>query len=139
MQHDLRPVQFEPCGHVIVCTECSTRMKKCLECKVTIDKKRTLKAPRPESSVTSTSSQCSEAAAGGNKQDDEVISLRTLKLHDLEAKVQDFELAYLCSICMERRKNVAFLCGHGTCTSCVETLKSCHMCRGPISHKINLY
>ena len=131
MKDNLLPVQFEPCGHIIVCTECSPRMKRCIECKAKIEKKKPL---RPE-----TNSTPSENSESEGNQDDEVISLRTLKLHDLEAKVQDFELAYLCSICMERRKNVAFLCGHGTCTSCVETLKSCHMCRGPISHKINLY
>ena len=138
LNHNLRPVQFEPCGHVIVCTECSPRMKRCIECKEKIEKKRPLRPESNSAPLTSDIDAHHHRKSDGTP-DDEVVSLRTLKLHDLEAKVQDFELAYLCSICMEKRKNVAFLCGHGACTSCVETLKSCHMCRGPISHKINLY
>lgn len=124
MKKSLKPVRFEPCGHVIVCSDCCTRMKKCIECKSKIDKKVVMKA-----------------SIVGNDDDleDEVKSLKTLKLHDLEAKVHDWEEHYMCTICMERKKNVAFLCGHGACNVCVETLKCCHMCRGPISQKINLY
>merc|ERR1719468_753268 len=34
MRGSLRPVLFEPCGHIIVCTECCPpRMKKCLHVK----------------------------------------------------------------------------------------------------------
>lgn len=57
----------------------------------------------------------------------------------LESKIQEIEEASSCSICMERRKNVAFLCGHGACVVCSQTLKTCHMCRKPITKKINLY
>ena len=119
---DKRPVRFEPCGHIIVCSECCTRMKRCLECKALIEKKVVIKDDIDASDT-----------------DDEVKSLKTLKLRDLEAKNRDWEEHYLCSICMERKKNVAFLCGHGACDICVQTLRRCHMCRGSISQKINLY
>ena len=119
---DKGPVKFEPCGHVIVCSECCARMKRCLECKAPIEKKVVVKDDIDASDT-----------------DDEVKSLKTLKLRDLEAKNRDWEEHYLCSICMERKKNVAFLCGHGACDICVETLRRCHMCRGSISQKINLY
>ncbi len=120
-----KPVRFEPCGHVVVCTECCPRMKKCIECKEKIERKVVInKDP---------------AAAAADGEDDEIKSLKTLKLHVLEAKVNDWEEHYTCSICMERKKNVAFMCGHGACSVCVQTLKVCHMCRGPISQKINLY
>ena len=96
LNHNLRPVQFEPCGHVIVCTECSPRMKRCIECKEKIEKKRPL---RPESNSAPLTASDIDAHNHQRKTDgtpdDEVVSLRTLKLHDLEAKVQDFELAYL--------------------------------------------
>ncbi|KAK8761283.1 hypothetical protein V5799_027451 [Amblyomma americanum] len=43
-----------------------------------------------------------------------------------------------CAICMERRRNVAFLCGHSSCADCAKTLEHCHMCRVRI-RKITLY
>lgn len=57
----------------------------------------------------------------------------------LESRIAEIEEAYTCSICMERRRNVAFLCGHGACDICSQTLRTCHMCRKLIARKINLY
>ncbi|XP_076300738.1 E3 ubiquitin-protein ligase mind bomb 2 isoform X1 [Lasioglossum baleicum] len=61
------------------------------------------------------------------------------RLRYLETRVADLEEANMCSICMERRRNVAFLCGHGACEHCANPLKTCHMCRKVITKKINLY
>ncbi|XP_015108850.1 E3 ubiquitin-protein ligase MIB2 [Diachasma alloeum] len=61
------------------------------------------------------------------------------RLRYLETRVADLEEANMCSICMERRRNVAFLCGHGACEHCSAPLKTCHMCRKTITKKINLY
>lgn len=61
------------------------------------------------------------------------------RLRYLETRVADLEEANMCSICMERRRNVAFLCGHGACEHCATPLKTCHMCRKTIDKKINLY
>ena len=117
-----RPVKFEPCGHIIVCSECCTRMKRCLECKAPIDKKVVVKDDIETSDT-----------------DDEVKSLKTMRLRDLEDKNRIWEEHYSCPICMERKKNVAFLCGHGACDVCVQTLVRCHMCRGSIKQKIKLF
>eukprot|EP00094_Tigriopus_californicus_P011432 TCALIF_11037-PA protein Name:"Similar to MIB2 E3 ubiquitin-protein ligase MIB2 (Gallus gallus)" AED:0.04 eAED:0.04 QI:0/0/0/0.5/1/1/2/0/1055 len=115
------PCKFMPCGHMVACEECSFRMKKCIECKQTIDEK--ILCPEMDSTPSHSS---------GDVQS-------TSRLRDLEAKVQYLEDQYNCSICMERKKNVVFLCGHGSCSECAETLKSCHMCRKPIAKTINLY
>ncbi|XP_066603887.1 E3 ubiquitin-protein ligase MIB2 isoform X2 [Prorops nasuta] len=61
------------------------------------------------------------------------------RLRYLETRIADLEEANMCSICMERRRNVAFLCGHGACEHCAAPLKTCHMCRKQITKKINLY
>ncbi len=37
------------------------------------------------------------------------------RLKYLESRIAEIEEAWCCSICMERRRNVAFLCGHGAC------------------------
>ena len=124
MKKALRPVKFEPCGHTIVCSDCCPRMKKCIECKTLIDRKVVIKR---------------DSAISDDDMDDEIKSVKTLKLHELEKQVLDWEESYSCSICMERKKSVVFRCGHGACSSCVETLRCCHMCRGPISEKINIY
>ncbi|CAF1300358.1 unnamed protein product [Adineta ricciae] len=60
-------------------------------------------------------------------------------VRDLETKVQELEDGQSCSICMERARNVAFLCGHTACSNCAHPLKTCHICRKPITKKINLY
>ena len=108
----LNLVTFEPCQHQIVCFDCSKRMKKCLECDAII----TNKIATPDSAPKS-----------------------DRLLHALEAKVQDLEDRFLCSICMERNKTIVFLCGHGACPQCSETLTTCHMCRSVITKKILLY
>jgi len=61
------------------------------------------------------------------------------RLLSLEQKFKDLEEQFLCSICLERKRNVAFLCGHGACAPCTQDLVNCHMCRNKIEKKIPLY
>lgn len=113
-------IVFEPCLHQISCEDCGLRMKKCLSCGVYIERRITF---------------------GGkplhNPKENRQPSADRLRY--LESKILEIEETHCCSICMERRRNVAFLCGHGACSKCAETLKICHMCRKTISKKINLY
>ncbi|XP_058819165.1 E3 ubiquitin-protein ligase MIB2 [Topomyia yanbarensis] len=113
-------IVFEPCQHQISCEECGLRMKKCLSCGLYIERRLTI---------------------GGkqlfNPKDTRLPSADRLRY--LESKIMEIEETHCCSICMERRRNVAFLCGHGACSKCAETLKICHMCRKTITKKINLY
>lgn len=111
-------VVFEPCGHQVSCVECSLRMKKCISCQEVI-----LKKIGPGGKVLSTKGRQASVE----------------RLRYLENKIQEIEEAHGCSICMEQRRNVVFLCGHGACVNCAQTLRTCHMCRKPITKKINLY
>jgi len=61
------------------------------------------------------------------------------KVKELEAKIETLEDKLLCSICMDRPSNVAFLCGHLACFQCAQTLNKCHICRVDIDKKIELY
>ena len=54
-------------------------------------------------------------------------------------RLNEMEENIMCSICMERPRNMAFLCGHTVCSDCGDELKVCHMCRKPIHKKIQLY
>lgn len=111
-------VAFKPCGHIVVCTECASRLKRCLECHCTI----TGKAKRDGTPITGINDK----------------SL-TVKYHLLEGKMRKLEEAIVCCICVERKKNVIFLCGHGTCQSCAEQLKTCPICQKQIEKKIPIF
>jgi len=117
--YDTAPdIRFKPCGHTNTCSHCAPRMKKCLECHVIITTK------------TSADGNVIESPTGQQSGD---------RLQYLESRIAEIEETYTCSICMERRRNVAFLCGHGACDNCSQTLRTCHMCRKIITRKINLY
>ncbi|XP_017000069.2 E3 ubiquitin-protein ligase MIB2 [Drosophila takahashii] len=123
----LQLVRFEPCQHQIACEECGIRMKKCLRCGVVIERRLTASG-RIVALPTSTSSPSDPTRLPSGD-----------LLRYLENKVQEFEESHFCGICMERKRDVAFLCGHGACSHCAETLRTCHMCRKTILKKINLY
>jgi len=115
-------VLFEPCGHRIVCEECCVRMKKCVNCQLVIHRKV---------------NQHGQAVGSGSSRT--TLNTSAERLRYLENKFAEIEETYCCSICMERRRNIAFLCGHGACERCADVLTTCHMCRMPIKQKINLY
>ena len=111
-------VLFEPCGHKIACEDCASRVKKCLKCGCLISKRI---------SVDGKIIPCKSRQPSADR------------LRYLETKIQEIEESLDCTICMERNRNVAFLCGHRTCEECSLTLKVCPMCRKTITKKINLY
>ncbi|CAG0898529.1 unnamed protein product [Darwinula stevensoni] len=88
-------IRFEPCGHSITCEECCVRMKKCIVCSTIIVKKFSISDGRPVK--------------------------RNDRLRYLEERMAEMEEYHMCSICMERRRNVAFLCGHGACVEANST------------------
>ncbi|KAM7359635.1 E3 ubiquitin-protein ligase mind bomb 2 isoform 1-T2 [Cochliomyia hominivorax] len=111
----LELIKFEPCQHQISCEDCGKRMKKCLRCGSQIERR-----------IDSNGRLITNMPSAD-------------RLRYLENKIQEYEESHYCSICMERTRDVAFLCGHGACSRCAETLRTCHMCRKTILKKINLY
>lgn len=81
-----------------------------------------------------------EANVAVEKKDKEKAEDKELdRLRYLETRVAVLEEATICNVCLERRREVVFLCGHGTCAHCAAPLKTCHMCRQVITKKIQLY
>ncbi|KAL4220948.1 E3 ubiquitin-protein ligase mib2 [Mactra antiquata] len=111
-------ITFQPCKHMVACRDCCIKMKKCIECKVPI----TAKIDEDGHHVFT-----SEPSSKDPKQ-----STLLNRLNEMEENM-------MCSICMERKRDMAFLCGHTVCSTCGEELRICHMCRKPITKKINLY
>jgi E3 ubiquitin-protein ligase mind-bomb len=101
-------ITFEPCCHSICCEDCGMRMKKCLQCQNVIEKRIAMNGKM----LMAKESQRQPSAD---------------RLRYLESKILEIEETHSCGICMERRRNVAFLCGHSACSKCAETLKTCHM------------
>lgn len=101
-------ITFEPCYHQICCEECGMRMKKCLQCQNVIEKRIAMNGKL----LMAKESHRQPSAD---------------RLRYLESKILEIEETHSCGICMERRRNVAFLCGHSACSKCAETLKTCHM------------
>ncbi|KAK9500491.1 hypothetical protein O3M35_001746 [Rhynocoris fuscipes] len=110
---------LEPCGHKVACEDCTARLKKCFKCQVLITKRL---APDGHTVPYHTKQQPSAEC-----------------LRYLETKIAEIEEVHCCTICMERRKNVVFLCGHSACDKCCTNLKICHMCRKTITKKIQIY
>lgn len=111
-------VCLEPCGHKPACEDCASRMKKCLQCGCCVQRRIT-----KDGRIIPAKSRQPSAE----------------RMRYLECKIAEIEETHGCSICMERRRNVVFLCGHGTCSKCADTLKTCHMCRKTITKKIPIY
>lgn len=111
-------VLLEPCGHKVACEDCTTRLKKCFKCHIFITKRIAQDGRVVEYKAKQPSVEC---------------------LRYLETKIAEIEEVHCCTICMERRKNVVFLCGHSACDKCSAELITCHMCRRAIVKKINVY
>ncbi|XP_021964204.1 E3 ubiquitin-protein ligase mib1 isoform X3 [Folsomia candida] len=57
----------------------------------------------------------------------------------LQQQLQDIKEQTMCPVCLDRLKNLIFLCGHGTCQSCGDRIAECPICRKPVEKRILLY
>lgn len=48
-------------------------------------------------------------------------------------------LQTMCPVCLDRLKNMIFLCGHGTCQMCGDRMSECPICRKAVDKRILLY
>ena len=62
-----------------------------------------------------------------------------IALAHLQQQLQEIREQVHCPICMDRLKNMVFLCGHGVCQNCGDRIQECPICRKPIEKSIILY
>ncbi len=74
---------------------------------------------------------CNLSPVNNIEQISDRISIRQANTHDEEK--------HCCSICMDRSSDVAFSCGHVTCSQCAQSLQTCHICRQEINQRIRLF
>ena len=109
---------FEPCGHLCCCQSCSVLTKKCAKCRVTVDRFTPL-------------NECSNQQKVQKVDSDDVEKLKR--------QLEDIKEQTMCPVCLDRLKNMIFLCGHGTCQKCGDRINECPICRKDIQKRIVLY
>ncbi|XP_052273391.1 E3 ubiquitin-protein ligase MIB1-like [Dreissena polymorpha] len=123
-------VLFKPCSHMCACDGCASLMKKCVQCRASIDKLVPFivccggnppPVPQP-------------AGIMNNGAKD-----TTKDIQKLQQQLQDIKDQTCCPVCMDRLKNMIFLCGHGTCQMCGDRMAECPICRKPVEKRILLY
>jgi len=126
-------VLFQPCGHLCACDDCSKLMKKCIKCKSQIDKQVTFL-------------QCCESLGSSSQQTsfDSINSSNHDLIDKTDVKKLQHELEFIkeqtiCPVCLDKLKNMVFLCGHGTCQNCGDQMKECPICRKEIKQRILIY
>jgi len=125
-------VAYRPCGHLIVCEECVSLKKKCFVCQVPIDSTVSFNklcvgikdiSLNPETTTISSNNNVSDAVSVAR----------------LQQELQEIREQVHCPICMDRLKNMVFLCGHGVCQNCGDRVQECPICRKQIEKSIILY
>uniref|UniRef100_H2YAP3 RING-type E3 ubiquitin transferase n=1 Tax=Ciona savignyi TaxID=51511 RepID=H2YAP3_CIOSA len=113
-----RDTILRPCGHAVACASCSDRIKKCLLCKEAVTSRQV------RSSVVF--KPCGHICACQGKLSFELV-------------IYFWHRQVMCPVCMDRIKNMIFLCGHGTCQLCGDRMTECPICRKPVLKRILLY
>ncbi|CAG9854893.1 unnamed protein product [Phyllotreta striolata] len=143
-------VLFKPCDHVCVCVHCSQIVKKCLKCRSPIEQMvSTLcggtlptiteieadveSIAKPSTSETSANMQAPLMNNGGRD------TTNTNDIQKLQQQLQDIKEQTMCPVCLDRLKNMIFLCGHGLCQMCGDQMKECPICRKAVEKRILLY
>uniref|UniRef100_A0A0L8FS13 RING-type domain-containing protein n=2 Tax=Octopus bimaculoides TaxID=37653 RepID=A0A0L8FS13_OCTBM len=123
-------ILFKPCGHMCACDGCAALMKKCVQCRTQIEKTVPFivccggnppPVPQPVGVMNNGSRDLSR------------------DIQKLQQQLQDIKDQTCCPVCMDRLKNMIFLCGHGTCQMCGDRMAECPICRKAVEKRILLY
>ncbi|EFN73052.1 E3 ubiquitin-protein ligase MIB1 [Camponotus floridanus] len=151
---------FHPCGHMCACEGCAALMKKCVQCRAQIQHMVPLsvccggggdvtyvkgcnasgtisevKADPEEEPTPSNNTVAGEALLMNNGSRDTSHS----DIQKLQQQLQDIKEQTMCPVCLDRLKNMIFLCGHGTCQMCGDRMSECPICRKAVDKRILLY
>lgn len=67
------------------------------------------------------------------------IDLSHTDIQKLQQQLQDIKEQTMCPVCLDRFKNMIFLCGHGACQMCGDRMSECPICRKAVEKRILLY
>lgn len=136
-------VLFKPCGHMCACDGCAALMKKCVQCRAQIDKVIPFivccGGTAPLAVFLSNFPATQAAAASGNLMNNGSRDTTNSDIQKLQQQLQDIKEQTMCPVCLDRLKNMIFLCGHGTCQMCGDRMTECPICRKMVERRILLY
>ncbi|XP_028162830.1 E3 ubiquitin-protein ligase MIB1 isoform X2 [Ostrinia furnacalis] len=156
-------VVFRPCGDVAACRACAPLMRKCVECRTPLQPPAPVAtAPGPAAPVVPAAAASIQPAkldvdkeSGSNLAQVQVNKgqpapaqaaphhmnngSRPADVQKLQQQLQDIKEQTMCPICLDRLKNMIFLCGHGMCQMCGDRITVCPICRKQVEKRILLY
>ncbi|XP_039281282.1 E3 ubiquitin-protein ligase MIB1 [Nilaparvata lugens] len=156
-------VLFKPCGHMVACECCAPLMKKCVQCRAQIDKmvpysfccggpgnisevqhdnvnlQVVEEVPAPPAPAPAPAQIVAAEPVGPLMNNGSRDSTSSSDIQKLQQQLQDIKEQTMCPVCLDRLKNMIFLCGHGTCQMCGDRMSECPICRKPVERRILLY
>ncbi|RWS13086.1 E3 ubiquitin-protein ligase MIB1-like protein [Dinothrombium tinctorium] len=146
-------VLFKPCGHMCACDGCAALMKKCVQCRAQIDKVipfivccggtgmhwMGLQNTFLHLSIFVAPPQPQMVIQTGNIMNNGARDTSNSDIQKLQQQLQDIKEQTMCPVCLDRLKNMIFLCGHGTCQMCGDRMSECPICRKSVEKRILLY
>ncbi|UXI16987.1 cytochrome c oxidase assembly factor 4 [Sarcoptes scabiei] len=156
-------ILFKPCGHMCVCENCSTITKKCVQCRQTIEQTQTFlsccsgnfvydnnlsrnnlsiankKTTNFSSSISNNNNRTNANGTGSVNNLPNSSNSKNSDVQKLQEQLQDIKEQTACPVCLDRFKNMIFLCGHGACQMCGDRMTFCPICRHTIEKRILLY
>lgn len=150
-------IRLKPCGHIVICRECSKRAKRCPTCKemvISIEDitPKCLMCEEEDALVTVLPCKHMFCPACSQRMKKKCAECKST----IESKIgmpdipQDtttpspsstgtFSPTNVCEICCENPRNTALTCGHQFCTDCSKKVDNCPICRKFIQHRIMLF
>ncbi|XP_013911723.1 PREDICTED: E3 ubiquitin-protein ligase MIB1 isoform X3 [Thamnophis sirtalis] len=131
-------VLFQPCGHMCACENCASLMKKCVQCRAVVERR----VPFIMCCGGKGTEETIDDITSGNipvMQKDKDNTNVNADVQKLQQQLQDIKEQTMCPVCLDRLKNMIFLCGHGTCQLCGDRMSECPICRKAIERRILLY
>lgn len=145
-------VLFKPCGHMCACDGCAALMKKCVQCRAQIDHMVPFIVCCGGIGIISDVEADEEDIVGplggvpvepvcltGALMNNGSRDTSNSDIQKLQQQLQDIKEQTMCPVCLDRLKNMIFLCGHGTCQMCGDRMSECPICRKQVEKRILLY
>ncbi|KAM7319952.1 hypothetical protein ACRRTK_020395 [Alexandromys fortis] len=154
-------VLFQPCGHMCACekklaekgsvisvvakeasvlliSDCASLMKKCVQCRAVVERRVPFIMCCGGKSSEDPSDDVSSGTIPVLQKDKDNTNVNA-DVQKLQQQLQDIKEQTMCPVCLDRLKNMIFLCGHGTCQLCGDRMSECPICRKAIERRILLY
>ncbi|XP_074027203.1 E3 ubiquitin-protein ligase MIB1 isoform X2 [Leptinotarsa decemlineata] len=144
-------VLFKPCGHMCACEFCAQIMKKCVMCRAQIERLVPLTVCAGglgtiseveadiEEEIKPSTSEIPTIIQGPIMNNGGRDTTNSNDIQKLQQQLQDIKEQTMCPVCLDRLKNMIFLCGHGLCQMCGDQMTECPICRKAVEKRILLY